>query len=126
LTREPRRSYNAHGKLSATRHVFDRPEVHTMTLSLETTIRLHPDAVWRDVDGEVVVLNVMTGQYYGLDDVGSHVWRLIPADPAAGITLASLRDGLGAEFEADSATLDRDVADLMQRLLDHQLIVVGP
>ncbi|MEJ6479486.1 MAG: PqqD family protein [Octadecabacter sp.] len=55
-----------------------------------------PDVVGEEFDGEVVVLNLKTGQYFGLNESGVALWSAIlaGADPAdiAGIS--------GSEFAA--------------------------
>ncbi len=88
-------------------------------------IRVHPDVVWRDVDGEIVLLNVVTGQYFGLDEVGSRVWGLLQQDGDAGASMETLRDRVVAEFDVDATVALSDLAALMQQLLDQQLITVG-
>lgn len=93
--------------------------------ALTPTVSLapHPDVVWRLVEGEVVLLNVSTGQYYSLDEVGSRVWALLPQ---AGISLAALRDQVIEEFEVDPETVDRDLRDLFTRMLTAELVVTLP
>jgi hypothetical protein len=98
-------------------------------LTLETSVRVHPDVVWRDIDGEVVVLNVATGQYFGLDSVGSAIWMMLgpstSGEPGPGVSLGSLRDRVVAEFEVDGETAARDIVDLMTNLASQQLIATG-
>lgn len=92
--------------------------------SLAGHIRVHQDVVWRDVDGEIVLLNVVTGQYFGLDEVGSQVWLLLLQDGEAGATLATLCDRVVAEFDVDGPTALTDLTALLQQLLDQQLVTV--
>ena len=92
--------------------------------SLAGQIRVHQDVVWRDVDGEIVLLNVVTGQYFGLDDVGSRVWFLLQQDGDAGTSLETLGQRVVAEFEVDGPTAIADLTALLQQLLDQQLVTV--
>ncbi len=82
----------------------------------------HPDVVWRLVDGEVVLLNVTSGLYYSLDPIGSRIWALVPAD---GASLASVRDGLLAEYDAAAEQIDGDLAALFTQLIDTGLVVTS-
>lgn len=95
------------------------------TPSLDGQIRIHPDVVWRDVDGEIVLLNVVTGQYFGLDEVGSRVWMLMQQDGEAGTPVRSLETRVLAEFEVDGPTAHADLTALLQQLLEQQLVTVG-
>ena len=85
----------------------------------------HPDVVWREVDGEVVLLNVVTGQYFGLDPVGSQVWMLLQSAGPKGLNLQGLCGLVTAQFEVDSTTADRDISALISELLTQQLLVVA-
>jgi hypothetical protein len=93
--------------------------------SLTGQIRVHPDVVWRDVDGEIVLLNVVTGQYFGLDEVGSRVWMLLEQDGEAGTSLATLQGRVVAEFDVAESTALADLTSLMQQLLEQQLVIAG-
>lgn len=90
--------------------------------NLTTCVAPHPDVVWRLVEGEVVLLNVTTGQYYSLDEVGTRVWSLLPA---TGSSLEALRNALLEEFEAPASDIDRDLQDLFGRLLAADLVVTA-
>jgi hypothetical protein len=98
-------------------------------LTPESIVRVHPDVVWRDIDGEVVVLNVSTGQYFGLDGVGSAVWMMLApstaGERAPGTTIAELRDRVVDEFDVDAEIAARDLVDLMTHLASQQLIAIG-
>ena len=85
----------------------------------------HPDVVWREVDGEVVLLNVVTGQYFGLDPVGSQVWILLQSTGPQGANLHTLCSLVTAQFEVDLATAERDLMALINELLAQQLLVVA-
>ncbi|MBL8295344.1 MAG: PqqD family protein [Bryobacterales bacterium] len=66
-----------------------------------------------DIDGEVVVLNLRNGNYYGLNPVAAEVWRWLQ-EPR---TLDQLISLVTAEFEV---TPDRARQEITQLLLDLQ------
>jgi hypothetical protein len=93
-----------------------------MKLNSDTKITPHADVVWRLVEGEVVLLNVMSGQYYSLDAVGSSVWTMIPTE---GMTLGALRDAALVEFDATPEQVTADLESFMERLLSTDLITIS-
>jgi hypothetical protein len=93
-----------------------------MKLNSDTKITPHADVVWRLVEGEVVLLNVMSGQYYSLDTVGSSVWTMIPAE---GTTLGALRDAALGEFDATPEQVTQDLESFMERLQSTDLITIS-
>ena len=51
--------------------------VWTIMASLKSKIGVPEDVLFNDVGGEAVLLNLETGQYYGLDEVGTRMWSLL-------------------------------------------------
>ena len=77
------------------------------------------DAVtWADLEGESVLLNVLDGVYFGLNDVGTMIWKLISEGLAEDQIVARLL----ADFEVTSEDLQKDVAAFLQTLEEKKLI----
>jgi hypothetical protein len=89
-------------------------------VSLSHTVRPSDDAVFRDLDGEAVVLNLSTGIYFGLNEVGTRIWQLIDQFGE----LAAVHESLLREFEVDPDTASRDLIDLVAQLADRGLVRV--
>ena len=84
-----------------------------MQLTLANSIAASDDAVFRELNGESVVLNLESGMYYGLDEVGTRVWQAA----APGATLADVLDCITAEFEVDRPSAERDLLELAGTLI---------
>jgi len=82
------------------------------------------DVVAREVAGEMVLLDLSSGLYFGLDPVGSRIWERLSAGACS---LAEVCDAIEAEFDAPRNQIDQDVralfADLANRKLINQLAV---
>ena len=89
--------------------------------SLRDSVDVHPDVVWREIEGEIVLLHLTTGLYYGLDEIGAAIWRHLME---AGMSLETVRDRLIAEFEGDPAAIERDLLELVARLSDARLLSI--
>ena len=84
--------------------------------------RHSPDVVFRDLDGEAVILDLASGTYFGLNEVGTRVWRLIED----GRDSSEIVDTVAAEYDADRATIAEDVERLLDDLSARRLIVADP
>jgi hypothetical protein len=73
-----------------------------------------------NLDGQAAILNLKSGVYYGLDEVGATVWDLI-ASPRR---VAEICDALMQSYDVDAAQCTRDLAELLGELEDHGLIKV--
>ena len=84
-----------------------------MPVALDSTVSPSDDAVFRELEGESVLLNLETGMYYGLDAVGTRAWQLAAADGS----LRAVRDALVEEYEAEPAVIERDLIALADALI---------
>lgn len=83
---------------------------------------LAPDAVLvRELDGESVLLHLDRESYFGLDDVGTRMWQVLTT--AASVEAAY--QALLAEYNVDPDLLRRDLADLVQQLVEQGLLEVA-
>lgn len=72
-----------------------------------------PDHIlFRELDGESVLLNLENEAYFGLDEVGTHFWSALTQahNIQAGL------DTLLATYEVDSAELSADVSRMLGEL----------
>jgi hypothetical protein len=83
------------------------------------SLRVGDQVVFHDLDGEVVLLNLETGVYFGLDPVGSRIWSLIDGRR----TTAQVVTAIVEEYDVDAPTCETDVARLVASLRSHGLLV---
>ena len=80
-----------------------------------------PDSVVsRPVDGSTILLDIGSGRTFSLDDVATHVWMALTETLTIAGAVARLRE----EFDAPAGVIERDVAELVQSLVDRGLISV--
>ena len=83
-----------------------------------TIISRSPSVVTAEVDGEVVMMSIEQGQYFGLDDIGSDIWKRL--DPPC--AFADLIDRLAADYDADRAGIADDVRALLERMAARDVV----
>jgi hypothetical protein len=88
-----------------------------MPVALDSVVMPSDDAVFRELEGESVLLNLETGMYFGLDAVGTRVWQLAASDGS----LRAVRDALVGEYDAESAVIERDLLALADALISKGL-----
>ncbi len=72
----------------------------------------------RVLDGDAVLLDLGSGNYFGLNAVGTAIWQAL----GEGATVAELEARVLAEFDVDRATARRELEDLLADLLARGLI----
>jgi hypothetical protein len=88
--------------------------------TLESTIHLPEDVLFRDLGGEAVLLNLESGKYYGLDEVGTRMWALLAEHGHAGEAYRALLN----EYDASEEQLRQDLLHLIDELASHGLLGV--
>ena len=71
-----------------------------------------------DLDEEAVVLDVNSGIYYGLNEVGARVMVLLK-EPTS---LSDIVNAMLQEYEVEGEQLKRDLMAFLQEMKDQQLI----
>jgi len=89
-------------------------------ISMDSIICQRPDVVATSIDGEVVMMSIENGAYYGLDFIASRIWELI----ASPCQVAKLIETLMLDFEVERSSCERDVVKFLQELQKDKVIQV--
>ena len=87
---------------------------------LPQRVVLSPEALFQEIGGEGVILDLKSSSYFGLDEVGVRLWQLLQANPS----LQDACDTLLAEYEVESAQLEQDLVKLLDQLAEAGLVTV--
>ena len=91
-------------------------------MQLSDRFTVSDDVIAREVGGEMVLMDLSSGQYFGLDAVGSRFWELLAEGPRE---LAEICDGVEAEYDAPRAQIEADLMALAKQLRDQDLIAAA-
>jgi hypothetical protein len=85
--------------------------LHTsMMLRDDQRITIREEVLSRQLDGEAVLLDLQSGTYFGLNEIGAFVWDLV----SAGKTVGEIRNGVLDAYEVEPEVVDAD----LERLID--------
>ena len=93
----------------------------TQSASLTGLIHLSSEVLFRELQGEAVLLDLRSQHYFGLDEVGTRIWQLLAEHGRAELVLKKLLQ----EFDVDEASLTVDLAEFLTRLESAGLISVS-
>lgn len=71
-----------------------------------------------DMNGSAVMMDIMTGKYYNLGEVGGRIWELLE-EPA---TVAALVGKLTAEYDVPAEKCRADIEPFLNKLLERGLL----
>ncbi len=91
-----------------------------MAISFAQRVVVPDDVLVRELDGESVLLNLATDSYFGLDAVGTDMWRALIASDS----IQAAYETILAEYDVAPETLRRDVAELVEKLAGNGLVQI--
>ena len=93
-------------------------------LSLSSRVKANRDVVFRDLQGELVLLNLKSGVYFGLDPVGTRMWQRLHEHRSLHEVLAALLD----EYDVAETRCERDLVGFVRALVENELVTLesGP
>lgn len=94
--------------------------VNELTITPSSVVVWCQEPLSAEIDGEIVLMRITDGLYFGLDTVGSDVWRKL-AHP---VKIADICTSLAERYEAAPGVIEQDVLELISKLYERQLVEV--
>ena len=86
----------------------------------DSIVVVSKDQVSSDLAGEIAILNLKAGAYYGLDDVGARVWNLIQ-EPKR---VSEVRDAILEEYDVEPDRCEHDLIALLEKMAAEELVEI--
>jgi hypothetical protein len=96
-------------------------QITPTTINETTLITRSTGLLTAAVRSETVMMNVESGRYFGLDDIGSVIWEHLGTPCQFG----KLVDTLVADYDADRAVIAEDVRKLLSIMAQHKVVSLG-
>ena len=74
-----------------------------------------------DMNGSAVMMDIMSGKYYNLGEVGGRIWELLE-EP---LTVAELVRKLTAEYDVSAEQCRADILPFLGKLVERRLVLEG-
>jgi hypothetical protein len=78
----------------------------------DSIITVAKEQVSCDLAGETAILDLKSGQYYGLNPVGARIWELLQESRSVTDVLTSILD----EYDVEAESCERDLLALLEEL----------
>ncbi|HET8651944.1 MAG TPA: PqqD family protein [Gaiellaceae bacterium] len=79
-----------------------------------------PDVMHESIEGEVIIINLVSGTYYSVRGSGAEIWAL--AEGAEAVSNEAIVDALNPVFDCSRAELERGVTAFVDELLREGLV----
>jgi hypothetical protein len=89
-----------------------------VAIALDTPLAVMDSVVFRELQGEAVILDMTNGVYFSLDAIGTRMWSVL-VDRG---TVAAAVERMREEYDVDEETLVRDLLALADELRARGLV----
>lgn len=89
-----------------------------MSFSSDQAFSLCSGVIITEIDGESVLLDSASGQYFGLNDTGTQILNLIKNQQH----YSKICEKLTSKYPNNDSNINEDVCELITQMLDKQLI----
>lgn len=89
-------------------------------ISIDCIIEKSADLMMAEIDNEAVILGLKSGNYIGLNEMGTEIWTRL-SQP---IRVSALIHTLIEIYEEDENTIKAHVIDFLNSLLEKSLIII--
>ncbi|MCC7353726.1 MAG: PqqD family protein [Anaerolineae bacterium] len=87
-------------------------------MSMQSIVIATKEQVSCDLDGEIVILDLKNGIYYGLDAIGARIWNMLQ-EPQ---TVGAIRDAILLEYDVEPERCGQDLLGLLRDMGDKGLV----
>lgn len=77
------------------------------------------DCLIKEVNGSMVILNMKTGDYYGLNDVGADFMKRVELE----MTWDEIFMALCTLYDVEADVLEQDLHALVRQLMDRKILI---
>mgnify|MGYP003619090600 CR=1 FL=1 len=91
-------------------------------ISKESVFQPAEGISWRDIKGELIVLQLASGEYFSFNEIGRCAWFALPEQQS----ISEVIEAVVAEYDVSLAQAEADVVAFVQGLLANKLLIQQP
>ena len=89
-------------------------------MNLDQKVTFADTVFAQEVDGEMVLLDMESENYFGLDEVGTSIWQAMQDKE----TLKEVFEVLLEQYEVEAEVLENDLSSFVEKLVESGLVKV--
>ena len=82
-----------------------------------------PHVIHETIDGEVIVINLASGNYYSVKGAGADVWDVLQSSPGAEV--GAIAAAVAQRYGRPSDAVEGEIAEFVTRLKDEELVATA-
>lgn len=91
-----------------------------LKINLHSKLKQNNQIFANEIDNEAVMLNIDIGKYFGLNEIGCGIWKILSQETS----VTELYQRLAAEYDISLEKCQNDVEPFLYQLIENNLINV--
>ena len=92
-----------------------------IVIELNSVVSKSTELLASELDGELVMMDVETGKYFGLNGVGSVIWNLIDKPHS----VSEICSQLEKEYDVEASTCEQEVLAFLNSMDTEKMLVIA-
>jgi hypothetical protein len=92
-----------------------------MLPTLHTTVSRNPDIITSEIDGDMVMMSVSEGSFYGLNAVGAAIWHLLDTPASIETIVAHVLE----IFEVSEEQCQTDILIFIESMVSSKTLIIN-
>lgn len=80
----------------------------------------HLSYIFAEIDSEMVLMHLDTGEYYGMDSTTTEIWKMLEE---AG-TIGDLVEDFTERYEVDAEQCEADLSPVLENMVEHEFVIL--
>jgi hypothetical protein len=89
-----------------------------MSKVIPTSVEIGDSVIFQSLKDEVVILNMTSQEYFGLDNIGASMWKMLIDQR----DVAAVAERMVSEYDVELGTVRDDLNALVRQLIDAGLL----
>lgn len=87
-------------------------------MNLHHKVTVPPQVLVNQIDEEIVILDLASSTYFGLNPIGAQIWHFLSEGKTVGETCSAMLD----KYDVSPNDIEQDVINLIDELLSKKLV----
>ena len=92
-----------------------------MLPTLQSTVSRNPDIVTNEIDGDMVMMSITEGSFFGLNAVGSAIWHLLETPASIETIIAHVLE----KFEVSEEQCQTDILNFIENMINNKTLLIN-
>jgi hypothetical protein len=89
-------------------------------IHLQSIIARNPEIIHNDIDGEVVIMSIEQNKFYGIDKIGTCIWKLLDTPK----NVENIIDEMLKQYNVTREVCETDILSFLNKMAHQNMLII--